>query len=259
MTVAEQILQAKTDLDDVYAKGVEDGKAQGGNTEEAYQEGYTAGQKSEYDTFWDSFQNYGKRTNYSSAFFVGDAYNENGWTESTFKPKYDIKPVGSINQMLRGVYITDMVEHLKSLNVELDLSKATNFEYCFSYSTITHLGVIDFSSATVSMSRTFQGCSLLQTIDKIILSEATNQKGFLYAFDSCTALREISSIEGVINQSIDVAIAPLNIETIRRIISALKDYSGTSVVYTCCLGATNLAKLTDEEKAIATEKGWTLA
>ena len=44
------------------------------------------------------------------------------------------------------------------------------------------------------------------------------------------------------------------------IINCLKDYStdtsGTS--HTVTLGTTNLAKLTDEQKAIATEKGWSL-
>jgi hypothetical protein len=45
------------------------------------------------------------------------------------------------------------------------------------------------------------------------------------------------------------------------IINTLNDYStytGTTV-FKVTLGSTNLAKLTDAEKAIATEKGWTLA
>ena len=42
-------------------------------------------------------------------------------------------------------------------------------------------------------------------------------------------------------------------------INALVDYSGTTTTRTLKIGTTNLNKLTDEEKAIATEKGWTLA
>jgi hypothetical protein len=44
-----------------------------------------------------------------------------------------------------------------------------------------------------------------------------------------------------------------------NVINILKDYSGSGTTYTLTLGSTNLAKLTDAEKAIATEKGWTLA
>ncbi|MBQ9096942.1 MAG: hypothetical protein IJY55_00920, partial [Clostridia bacterium] len=51
----------------------------------------------------------------------------------------------------------------------------------------------------------------------------------------------------------------LTFDSLVSIILALKDYSGTSTTKTVTLGATNLAKLTDSEKAIATQKGWTLA
>jgi uncharacterized protein YndB with AHSA1/START domain len=44
-----------------------------------------------------------------------------------------------------------------------------------------------------------------------------------------------------------------------NIIGCLSDYSGSGTTHTCTIGTANLAKLTDAEKAIATEKGWTLA
>ena len=46
---------------------------------------------------------------------------------------------------------------------------------------------------------------------------------------------------------------------ILSILNCLKDYKDSGTTYTVTLGATNLAKLTDAEKAIATQKGWTLA
>jgi hypothetical protein len=45
------------------------------------------------------------------------------------------------------------------------------------------------------------------------------------------------------------------------VLNCLNDYSEdtSGTTYTCQLGSTNLAKLTTEEKTIATSKGWTLA
>ncbi|MBE7093008.1 MAG: hypothetical protein E7365_07530, partial [Clostridiales bacterium] len=54
---------------------------------DVYSAGKNAGGGSEFDLFWDEYQENGKRTNYDGAFFGV------GWTEKTFKPKHDIVPV----------------------------------------------------------------------------------------------------------------------------------------------------------------------
>lgn len=51
----------------------------------------------------------------------------------------------------------------------------------------------------------------------------------------------------------------LTVDSLLSLFNALKDYSIEGGTYTCTIGSTNLAKLTDEQKAIATNKGWTLA
>ena len=51
----------------------------------------------------------------------------------------------------------------------------------------------------------------------------------------------------------------LTVDSLLSLFNALKDYSSEGGTYTCTIGSTNLAKLTDEQKAIATNKGWTLA
>ena len=48
---------------------------------------FEAGVKSEYDRFWDVYQENGNMTYYAYA-FAGV-----GWTQSVFKPKYNIEPV----------------------------------------------------------------------------------------------------------------------------------------------------------------------
>ena len=54
--------------------------------------------------------------------------------------------------------------------------------------------------------------------------------------------------------------ANLDHESLLSVVNCLKDYSAdtSGTVWKVTLGATNLAKLTADEKAIATGKGWTL-
>ena len=48
----------------------------------------------------------------------------------------------------------------------------------------------------------------------------------------------------------------LTVDSLVSVLNALPQLDGTS--YTCTIGSTNLAKLSDTQKAIATAKGWTL-
>lgn len=49
------------------------------------------------------------------------------------------------------------------------------------------------------------------------------------------------------------------LETVLGILNALPDITGDGLSLTCKLGTQDLAQLTDEQKAIGTSKGWTLA
>ena len=64
------------------------------------------------------------------------------------------------------------------------------------------------------------------------------------------------------NGTIDIShLTQLDHSSLLVIINGLYDYvsAGNSRTRYIKLGATNLAKLSDEEKAIATSKGWTIA
>lgn len=109
-------------------------------------------------------------------------------------------------------------------------------------------------------SGTWQGCTLLETIAVIRCNENTI---FPAAFSGCSGLINVT-FEGTIGQN-DLSFSQstkLSHDSIVNMFrNNLKDYSddtsGTS--HTLTLGSANLNKLTDTEKAIATEKGWTLA
>ena len=143
MTVAEQIARAKADYDEVYEAGYAKGQAEGGDTTAAYDEGFEAGKKAEYDAFWDAHQVNGTRKNYANTFAC--------WALENIHPKYDMKPTTTY-MMFRATGVSaggtlDLVERLNECGVILDTSECTTFQYMFYESSITHVGVIDTRGA----------------------------------------------------------------------------------------------------------------
>jgi hypothetical protein len=211
---------------------------------------YAGGVKSEYDRFWDAFQDYGNRTDYTGAFKVG-------WNEETFKPKYDIKPISWYGgQLFQGNPIKDLKGHLERLGVKLDTSECTSLLQMFQSSSVQYIPIIDASNCNNNTNYAFPSNSII-SIEKLIVSEKTIYG--TYMIDS-TNLESIIFEGTIANNGLKLSGCPkVNHESLMSIINCLKDFSGTGETRTCTLGATNLAKLTDAEKAIATEKGWTLA
>ena len=223
------------------------------NTPKVYDAGYS---KAESD-FWDLFTDYGKRDFY-----------EYGFTRSGFEY---IRPTRKIVPTSRSICMFEGASKLKRVEkAYFDLSKGsittqgagTGGNYCTfrCISGVTALEVIeDIGMQAGGYYQTFWGDTKLHTIEVLRVREDTNYSA---TFNKCYELVNLT-IEGTIGRnSFDVSYSPkLSHDSLMSIINALKDYSedtsGTSWVVT--LGTTNIAKLTDAEKAIATEKGWTLA
>ena len=120
-----------------------------------------------------------------------------------------------------------------------DMSKVTDIEGMFTNSTITSFtknnGPLDFSSVT----------------------NATD------AFKGCTNLTTLAGFTGL-KANLSLSDCPLTVESINNVINEMYDFTGNGVTPsseqgTLTLGPDNLAKLSDDEKAVATNKGWTLA
>lgn len=210
---------------------------------------FDAGRHAEWSHFWDALQGNGGRRNYNYCFYGGS------WNDENFKPKYDLIATGASN-MFRAIGVTDLRQALLDAGVTLDLSGCSELLETFTNTTTTALPVISAVGAS-SLSYTFSGASKLVTIEKLILKDDGSQS-FSNTFASASSLENIV-IEGVIGNNISFwACTKLTHDSLMSIIGALKDHSG-STTRTCTLGATNLAKLTDAERAVATQKGWTLA
>lgn len=183
---------------------------------------YEAGQKAEYDKFWDSFQK--DRSAYSYAFYG------QGWNDETFKPKYDIviKAGGNnANNTFAYARFTDLAKILDEQGVVIDYSKFNGangyapFMYC---SKLTHIPRIAVNP-DVKYANAYYACTSLHTIDAIVLSEEGTQT-FTNTFYQCSALENIR-IEGKIGKDFDIQYSPLTVESAKNIIYHLKDYIGT--------------------------------
>jgi len=134
---------------------------------------------------------------------------------------------------------------------ECETSKSIEWSKTFNAcSALETVPLYDFSNATV-VAEMFAGCTNLKNLGgflnygKAIKSTATNARHKLDL--SASTLITHDSLMNVINNLYDLNLT-YNVAN-----------GGTLYRQYLILGSTNLAKLTEEEKAIATNKGWLLA
>ncbi len=221
---------------------------------------YDAGKENGLDIVWEGLQQSGARTEYAHLF--KGAHDLDKW----FYPKYDFNCT-TCEQMFRGAKTTEpfnLADRLDECGVTFDTSAVTNISWVFAYFTnLTELPVISFEGLTDTYytNNCFTGCSKLKTIRGIVPTPPTPDGRTQYwdMFSGCTALEDLTII-GTMHHSLSVSpCTALTHKSLMSIIDNLANYSGTGTSHTLTLGTINLAKLTDAEKAIATEKGWTLA
>lgn len=207
-------------VDNVYDNGIEAGLEQG--TE--------AGRKAEHSDFWDAFQCNGQRRNYYRAFCNANNVAESlGWNEVTFRPKHDIKAT-TIAQGFSNLNVNDLDSLLKECGVVLDTSACTTLQQAFNGSKITIFPVLHLKAVT-NAEAVFSNCKNLHTVRKIIFESGINVS-LSGIFAGCSALANIDEVEGSIEHNISFSSSPLTVETMKKIISCLKDYSGTDSEFT---------------------------
>ena len=153
------------------------------------------------------------------------------------------------------------------------------FQNCTS---LTSLPTFDFSNCT-SMTRFVQGCNKLQELRIVNMNSLQSvndgyQNGQLFGSSGLISVETLDfsnllndyttydalgtpklvnlKIKGTISKSMRLSEnTSLSVASLMNIINALETIDGKTLI----LGTTNLAKLTDEQKAIAINKGWTLS
>jgi hypothetical protein len=240
MSIADKLTQIAQGVQKVY----EAGKAAGG-----YTDGYDAGRKFEHDKFWGDIQGNGARTFYERAF--------QHWNMEYIRPTHKVVPSGSRSMnMFSNNNSLKMVEKkyfdLSQVTVSQGGESSSNLYGVF-YSCPNLEVVEDIGMPAGGYYMTFNRCPKLHTIEVMRVVE---QSEFMSVFTNCYELVNLT-IDGTIGKNgFDVSYCTkLSHDSLMSIINALK--SGASNTIT--LGTANLAKLTNAEKAIATQKGWTLA
>lgn len=183
---------------------------------------FDAGKKREYDTFWDSYQNKGKKKTYMLA-FAGD-----GWTNVNFRPKYDINVTYGYMTFRNSAVTADIIELCKELGITIDFAGCTDFTQTFFNSKFKRIGEIDTTTAS-ALAGTFASAAVSK-IDKLILKNDGSQT-FTSAFSNCENLADIK-IAGKIGNSINFAASPLNAKSMASVVEALSDtVSGKTVTF----------------------------
>jgi surface protein len=136
---------------------------------------------------------------------------------------------------------------------ELDTSSATNMRHMFSgCKKLTSLPDKLNTSKIYDMYYMFYGCENLTTIPALDVSKVNSMSE---TFKNCFNLKSILMYGMKVSFNISVS---TQFEA-SDLVTILNNLATVTSTQTLTMGATNLAKLTDEQKAIATNKGWTLA
>jgi surface protein len=147
---------------------------------------------------------------------------------------------------------------------QLDTGNVTNMCNMFSYcSSLTSIPQLDTSKVT-NMQGMFNNCSSLTTIPLLDTSKLSDMRWFFYGGNSLTDLDGFkdlgkqSSVTGINDHFLNYA-PNLTHESLMNVIYNLYDRKANRLsTLSVKFGTTNLNKLTDEEKAIAINKGWNL-
>lgn len=134
----------------------------------------------------------------------------------------------------------------------LDFTNVTNLSNGFqSLDNVTTIPLINIPNVT-TLNSAFEYCKKLTTVEAIDVSNVVNLS---YMFSSCPALKTVLMYGMKTTFQINSS-TQFEREDLLTILNNLAAVTTTQTLY---MGTTNLAKLTDEDKAIATNKNWTLA
>lgn len=206
----------------------------------AIETGDTSGE-SYYDVFWDLYQNNGKRANYKHAFA------NVGWTNATFKPKYDIIINSNSYNIFDGSKIEgSLPEILKNLGVKLEFNDISYQAGGFNGTLFTEIDFV-LKDCSPTLAQVFGYSPNLHTlkigtINKNVKFNST----FLSLPNTLPALKNLTIVGEIGQNGFNVSTCPvLSKESIKNIVGCLSTTTNNLSV-TFSLIAVNKAFETSE-------------
>ena len=149
-----------------------------------------------------------------------------------------------------------MFSYCRSLTTipHIDTSKVTNMASMFYWGrSLTTIPALDTRNVT-NMDSMFYGCNSLSSIPLIDTSNVTTMFGIVYGCSSLKYLGGFKNLHISVTSNFLDQCPNLTVESLMNVINNLAKVSGKTLKF----GSDNLGKLTAQQKAIATNKGWTL-
>lgn len=194
---------------------------------------------------------------------IAEAIRSKGIT-GTFKPIDMASKIGEIQSggseptNPRAVFAgDDSTSIVVPKMLVVDITAMTNLKYCF-YN-CQHLTSLVLPAGFGQVATTLRGCfQNSQSLKSLTLPDGFGQNSTnnQSCFSFCTGLTTITgnpNFKASLNMS---SCSKLTHDSLMVVINGLQTVTSTQ---TLKLGSTNLAKLTEADKKIATDKGWTLA
>lgn len=186
----------------------------------------------------------------------------NGDTQLIFMPLVNTSNVTRCNNMFRDCYRLIYIPQLNTASVK---QMGYTFYDCYALTRISQLN----TSSVENMGYTFYNCIVLAKIPQINMEKV---KYLANTFTNCTALTELggfvnlgqsyvtTTASNYSGYTLDLSSSTLlTHDSLMNVINNLYDIATRGCnAQQLVLGSTNLAKLTAEEIAIATNKGWTV-
>lgn len=137
---------------------------------------------------------------------------------------------------------------------KFDTSNVTDMSAMFhGCNLLTNLNLSNWNTSNVTgMGSMFSECSSLTEIPALNMSNVTNLIGIFYNCSSLTAIH-------CTGMKVEFDISSSTLFTREALLEIINNCTTVTTTQTLEMGEENLAKLTDEDKEILTNKGWTLA
>ena len=196
--------------------------------------------------------NTAKVTDMSSMFYACESLT------SLDVSNFDTAKVTDMSSMFYACY--DLIElNLSSFDTSAVTKMGDMFYNC---AALTSLDVSSFNTSKVTdMSSMFSGCTSLTSLDlsNFDASKVTSSTNLRIFGTTANNMPQLTDFKAPKNMGANLDFSPCPNLTHDSLMSIINNLAKVTSTKKLVLGSTNLAKLSDEDKAIATNRGWTLS